>query len=103
MIIAVGDPSVVFVGIYVRSISSINSESMDYVVDLYLQQHWHDKRLRNESCPKPIYYNDRKSIQKVWKPAVIFANSKDSSYHYASLPNVVMKIDPQGNVLFILR
>lgn len=98
-----GDPSVVYLSIYVRSISSIDAESMDYVVDLYLQQQWYDRRQANSSRRRAVTYNDRKNIQKIWKPDVIFTNSKDSSFHYITMPNVLMRIDPAGNVLYILR
>ena len=103
LFLSIVNPSIVYISIYVRSISSINSESMDYVADLYLQQQWHDSRLQNQTQTKPINYNNRKMIQKVWKPDVIFTNSKDSSFHYITLPNVLMRIDPSGNVLYILR
>lgn len=76
---------------------------MDYVVDLYMQQNWHDGRLKNASNSRAANYRDRKAIQRVWKPEVIFTNSKDSSFHFATLPNVLLKVDPEGNVLYIIR
>jgi len=100
---ASSNPSLVYLSVYVRSISSINSESMDYEVDLYLQQHWRDMRLQNSTRTKTINCNDRKVIQKVWKPDIIFTNSKDSNFQYVTIPNVLMRIEPNGNVLYVLR
>lgn len=97
------DPFTVHVGIYVRSISLVNSEAMDYVADLYLHQHWHDRRLRDGNKTKAVNYNDRRRIQRCWKPDIIFTNSKESQFHYVTIPNVLMRIDPQGNVLYIVR
>lgn len=93
----------VSINIYVRSISSINPESMDYMTDLYLHQHWHDHRTLKLNLSKAVNLNDRKQIQSIWKPDIIFPNANDATFHYVTIPNVFMRIEPNGNILYILR
>lgn len=45
----VGPPTVVNVSVHVITISAISEVSMDYTLDLYLRQFWHDSRLMFEA------------------------------------------------------
>ena len=48
MLIA-GPPTIVNVSVHVITISAISEVSMDYTLDLYLRQFWHDSRLMFEA------------------------------------------------------
>ncbi|XP_022254874.1 glycine receptor subunit alpha-2-like isoform X2 [Limulus polyphemus] len=99
----IGIPTVVSCEIYIRSFGSINPETMDYEVDLYLRQHWLDERLRKPNLSKPLDLNDPKLVQRIWKPEVFFANAKHAEFQYVTVPNVLVRINPSGEILYMLR
>ncbi|XP_045581084.2 glycine receptor subunit alpha-2 isoform X2 [Procambarus clarkii] len=39
----------------------------------------------------------------LWKPEVYFPNAKDSDFQYVTVPNVMLRIHPDGSILYILR
>nr|UOV21287.1 cysloop ligand-gated ion channel, glycine receptor, gly-3 [Ixodes ricinus] len=89
--------------IYIRSFGSINPSNMDYEVDLYLRQAWIDERLRKSTLSRPLDLNDPKLVQMIWKPEVFFANAKHAEFQYVTVPNVLVRINPSGEILYMLR
>ncbi|XP_022235019.1 glycine receptor subunit alpha-2-like [Limulus polyphemus] len=98
-----GRPTVVSCEIYIRSFGSINPETMDFEVDLYLRQKWLDERLRKPNLSKPLDLNDPKLVKRIWKPEVFFANAKVAEFQYVTVPNVLVRINPSGEILYMLR
>ncbi|XP_076356402.1 glycine receptor subunit alpha-2-like isoform X1 [Tachypleus tridentatus] len=98
-----GIPTVVSCQIYIRSIGSINPETMDYEVDLYLRQMWHDSRLQTHNLSRPLDLNDPVLVKRIWKPEVFFANAKNAEFQYVTVPNVLVRINPSGEILYMLR
>ncbi|XP_022237465.1 glycine receptor subunit alpha-2-like [Limulus polyphemus] len=98
-----GSPTVVSCEIYIRSFGSINPETMDYEVDLYLRQKWLDERLRKPNLSKPLDLNDPTLVKRIWKPEVFFANAKIAEFQYVTVPNVLVRINPSGEILYMLR
>lgn len=104
-----GQPTRVYVEIYVVSISSINAESMvsnvqiitdsngllfqlflsitssfvrqqDFVVDFLLTQHWKDPRLRfSENASKILELHQLRQIKKLWLPDPYIINAKSGT------------------------
>lgn len=89
--------------LYVRSLGSINPDTMDYQVDLYLRQHWLDPRLHHPQLLEPLDLNDPNLVKAIWKPEVYFPNAKDAEFQYVTVPNVLVRIDPGGQILYMLR
>ncbi|XP_042146743.1 glycine receptor subunit alpha-2 [Ixodes scapularis] len=89
--------------IYIRSFGSINPATMDYEVDLYLRQRWHDDRFEQSGITGPLDLNDPKLVQRIWKPEVFFANAKHAEFQYVTVPNVLVRISPSGDILYMLR
>jgi len=89
--------------LYVRSLGSINPDTMDYQVDLYLRQHWSDQRLNHPQLIEPLDLNDPNLVKAIWKPEVYFPNAKDAEFQYVTVPNVLVRIDPGGQILYMLR
>ncbi|GFW89341.1 glycine receptor subunit alpha-2 [Trichonephila clavipes] len=81
----------------------VATECDDYEVDLYLRQTWYDHRLRQPNLVKPLDLNDPKLVQRIWKPEVFFANAKHAEFQYVTVPNVLVRIDPSGQILYMLR
>ncbi|CAM1292191.1 Uncharacterised protein g352 [Pycnogonum litorale] len=98
-----GIPTIVNCELYLRSIGSINPATMDYQVDLYLRQRWMDERLTRLKISEPLDLNDPKLVKKLWKPEVFFANAKEADFQYVTVPNVLVRIDPTGELLYMLR
>ena len=77
--------------------------SQDYQVDLYLRQHWLDPRLQHPQLVDPLDLNDPNLVKAIWKPEVYFPNAKDAEFQYVTVPNVLVRIDPGGQILYMLR
>eukprot|EP00094_Tigriopus_californicus_P005255 TCALIF_05065-PA protein Name:"Similar to GLRA2 Glycine receptor subunit alpha-2 (Homo sapiens)" AED:0.17 eAED:0.17 QI:0/0.71/0.62/0.87/0.57/0.75/8/331/433 len=76
---------------------------MDYQVDLYLRQHWEDPRLNHKAIAEALDLNDPKLVQAIWKPEVYFPNAKEGEFQYVTVPNVLLRIKPNGQILYMLR
>lgn len=75
----------------------------DYEVDLYLRQKWHDERLKHSDLTEPLDLNDPNLVKAIWKPEVYFPNAKDAEFQYVTVPNVLVRIKPDGEILYMLR
>lgn len=40
---------------------------------------------------------------KIWKPDLFFSNEKSGHFHNIIMPNVLVRIKPNGDVLFSIR
>ncbi|CAG2173351.1 unnamed protein product, partial [Oppiella nova] len=76
---------------------------MDYEVDLYLRQRWYDQRLMTGNGSRALDLNDPKLVQMIWKPEVFFANAKTAEFQYVTVPNVLVRLDTGGSILYMLR
>ena len=72
-------------------------------MDLYLRQHWSDQSLNHEELIDPLDLNDPNLVKAIWKPEVYFPNAKDAEFQYVTVPNVLVRIDPGGQILYMLR
>lgn len=89
--------------LYIASLGSINSENMDYTTDTYLRQKWTDPRLASEKLREPLDLADPKLVQAIWKPEVFFPNAKEGDFQFVTMPNLLIRIHPDGEILYILR
>uniref|UniRef100_A0A9J2P0S3 Gamma-aminobutyric acid receptor subunit beta n=1 Tax=Ascaris lumbricoides TaxID=6252 RepID=A0A9J2P0S3_ASCLU len=98
------DPVDVGITIHVSSISAVSEVDMDFTLDFYLRQTWHDPRLafrhqsethadNIEALTVGVDY-----LEKLWKPDTFFPNEKKSYFHKATTHNSFLRIDPDGNV-----
>ncbi|XP_042887927.1 glycine receptor subunit alpha-3-like [Penaeus japonicus] len=97
-----GEATRVDIEFYIRSFSSVNPKHMDYSVDLSLRQRWSEARLNN-TLRKPIDTHDPMVVKLLWKPEVYFPNAKHGDFQYVTVPNVLVRIQPNGAILYILR
>ncbi|XP_022240333.1 glycine receptor subunit alphaZ1-like isoform X2 [Limulus polyphemus] len=96
-------PTTVKCELYLRSIGAINPATMDYEVDLYLRQTWHDERLRSNNLTRPLDLNDPVLVKRLWRPDIYFPNAKHGEFQYVTVPNVLLRINPNGDILYMLR
>jgi len=95
--------TVVVTELYIASLGSINTDNMDYTTDTYLRQKWTDPRLASESLQEPLDLADPKLVQAIWKPEVFFPNAKEGDFQFVTMPNLLIRIHPDGEILYILR
>lgn len=72
-------------------------------MDLYLLQTWVDVRLNHVDINQPLDLNDPKLVQAIWKPEVYFPNAKNAEFQFVTVPNVLVRINPEGKILYMLR
>ena len=73
-------------------------------MDLYLIQHWKDPRLdSNSPLNVAMDLNDPNLVKAIWKPTLYFPNSKDAEYNYVTVPQVLVRLEPFGDVTYMLR
>merc|ERR1711963_99144 len=99
----IGQPTRVICELFIRSFGSISEKTMDYQVDLYLRQHWEDPRLNNPAITEALDLNDPRLVQAIWNPEVYFPNAKEGEFQYVTVPNVLLRIEPAGHILYMLR
>merc|ERR550532_3034458 len=83
--------------------SSINTDDMDYMADTYLRQRWEDPRLSHDDIKAPLDLADPNLVKAIWKPEVFFPNAKEANFQFVTVPNVLIRIHPNGEILYILR
>ncbi|XP_030327625.1 gamma-aminobutyric acid receptor subunit rho-3-like isoform X2 [Strigops habroptila] len=96
-------PIPVGIDVQVESIDSISEVDMDFTMTLYLRHYWKDERLSFHSNKNRSMTFDGRLIKKIWVPDVFFVHSKRSFIHDTTVENVMLRVYPDGNVLFSLR
>ncbi|XP_024935926.1 glutamate-gated chloride channel isoform X3 [Cephus cinctus] len=96
-------PTIVFVNIFLRSISKIDDYKMEYSVQLTFREQWVDERLRFNDFGGRLKYLTLTEASRVWMPDLFFANEKEGHFHEIIMPNVYIRIFPHGSVLYSIR
>ncbi|KAL8562199.1 hypothetical protein ACOMHN_005184 [Nucella lapillus] len=97
-------PTRVDVQIFIVSFDSISESTMDYSITIFLRQTWNDSRLTYTPLPGIHFLElDTRIMQKVWVPDLYFTNEKHAAFHDVTVPNKLMHISPEGQVLYSAR
>ncbi|XP_054153951.1 glutamate-gated chloride channel-like isoform X1 [Oppia nitens] len=96
-------PAIVRVNVYIRSISRIDDVTMEYSVQVTFREQWNDNRLQFDDMNGQIRYLVLTDPNRIWKPDLFFSNEKDGHFHEIIMPNVLLRIYPNGNVLYSIR
>uniref|UniRef100_H0XXY1 Gamma-aminobutyric acid type A receptor subunit beta3 n=1 Tax=Otolemur garnettii TaxID=30611 RepID=H0XXY1_OTOGA len=75
---------------------------MDYTLTMYFQQYWRDKRLAYSGIPLNLTLDNRVADQ-LWVPDTYFLNDKKSFVHGVTVKNRMIRLHPDGTVLYGLR
>uniref|UniRef100_A0A452QFU1 GABA(C) receptor n=1 Tax=Ursus americanus TaxID=9643 RepID=A0A452QFU1_URSAM len=86
-----GSPVPVGIDVQVESIDSISEVNMK------------DERLSFPSTTNKSMTFDHRLIKKIWVPDIFFVHSKRSFIHDTIVENLMLRVYPDGNVLFSLR
>nr|XP_061803299.1 gamma-aminobutyric acid receptor subunit beta-3-like isoform X4 [Nerophis lumbriciformis] len=97
-----GAPVAVGMSIDVASIDMVSEVNMDYTLTMYFQQYWRDKRLAYVGIPLNLTLDNRVADQ-LWVPDTYFLNDKKSFVHGVTVKNRMIRLHPDGTVLYGLR
>ncbi|XP_035534819.1 gamma-aminobutyric acid receptor subunit rho-1-like [Morone saxatilis] len=99
-----GGPAVpVGVDVQVESLDAISEVDMDFTMTLYLRHYWKDERLSFRSNTNQSMTFDGRLVKKIWVPDMFFVHSKKSFTHDTTTDNVMLRVYPDGKVLYSLR
>uniref|UniRef100_A0A4W6DKT5 GABA(C) receptor n=1 Tax=Lates calcarifer TaxID=8187 RepID=A0A4W6DKT5_LATCA len=99
-----GGPAVpVGVDVQVESLDAISEVDMDFTMTLYLRHYWKDERLSFKSNNNQSMTFDGRLVKKIWVPDMFFVHSKKSFTHDTTTDNVMLRVYPDGKVLYSLR
>ncbi|KFV74607.1 Gamma-aminobutyric acid receptor subunit pi, partial [Dryobates pubescens] len=85
----------------IASIDTISEINMDYTATIFLRQRWTDERLcfdGNKSLSL-----DGRLVEMLWVPDTFIVDSKKSFLHDITVENRLIRIYPNGTVLYALR
>ncbi|XP_051646001.1 gamma-aminobutyric acid receptor subunit beta-1 isoform X2 [Manacus candei] len=97
-----GPPVDVGMRIEIASIDLVSEVNMDYTLTMYFQQSWRDKRLSYSGIPLNLTLDNRVADQ-LWVPDTYFQNDKKSFVHGVTVKNRMIRLHPDGTVLYGLR
>ncbi|KAM8899013.1 gamma-aminobutyric acid receptor subunit rho-3a isoform 4-T5 [Spinachia spinachia] len=91
------------IDVQVESIDSISEVNMDFTMTLYLRHYWQDDRLAFPSSSNKSRTFDARLVKKIWVPDVFFVHSKRSFIHDTTMENIMLRVFPDGNILYSVR
>ncbi|XP_074641418.1 glycine receptor subunit alpha-2-like [Tubulanus polymorphus] len=100
-----GKPTVVTCDVFINSFDSINVENMDYALQVYIRQSWVDPRLQFATMNLNItkFTLDYRMLKQIWVPDLFFQNEKAAQFHQITRPNTLVRVYPDGTVLYSAR
>ncbi|XP_055586932.1 gamma-aminobutyric acid receptor subunit alpha-6 [Uranotaenia lowii] len=97
-----GIPTVVKTNILIRSMGPVSELDMDYSMDCYFRQYWQDKRLSFRGPIKSLSLSI-KMLERIWRPDTYFYNGKHSHVHTITVPNKLLRLTQDGEILYSMR
>ncbi|XP_015121038.1 gamma-aminobutyric acid receptor alpha-like [Diachasma alloeum] len=97
-----GIPTVVKTNILIRSMGPVSELDMDYSMDCYFRQYWRDSRLSFLGPIKSLSLSI-KMLERIWRPDTYFYNGKHSYVHTITVPNKLLRISQDGDILYSMR
>ena len=74
----------------------------DYSMDCYFRQSWRDSRLSFLGPIKSLSLSI-KMLERIWRPDTYFYNGKHSYVHTITVPNKLLRISQDGDILYSMR
>ncbi|CAM9196168.1 unnamed protein product, partial [Lampetra fluviatilis] len=97
-----GPPVLVGMSIDIANIDTVSEVNMDYTLTMYFQQYWRDRRLSYSGIHVNLTLDNRVADQ-LWVPDTYFLNDKKSFVHGVTVKNRMIRLHPDGTVLYGLR
>ena len=67
------------------------------------REQWNDNRLQFDDMNGQIRYLVLTDQMRIWIPDLFFKNEKEGHFHEILMPNVLLRIYPNGDVLYSIR
>ncbi|XP_046650515.1 glutamate-gated chloride channel-like [Daphnia pulicaria] len=96
-------PTIVVINLMFRSFPTISDNKMEYSTILTFREEWLDERLKYNDFNGKIKYLTLTDPYKVWMPDLFFSNEREGHFHDIIVPNVYVRIFPNGAVLYSIR
>ncbi|XP_056457784.1 gamma-aminobutyric acid receptor subunit delta [Gadus chalcogrammus] len=97
-----GPPVNVAMAIEVASIDHISEANMDYTMTVFLRQSWRDDRLAYNHTNKTLGLDSR-FVDKLWLPDTFIVNAKSAWFHDVTVENKLIRLQPDGVILYSSR
>ncbi|XP_041128843.1 gamma-aminobutyric acid receptor subunit delta-like isoform X1 [Polyodon spathula] len=97
-----GPPVNVAMAIEVASIDHISEVNMEYTMTVYLRQSWRDDRLSYNHTNKTLGLDSR-FVEKLWLPDTFIVNAKSAWFHDVTVENKLIRLQPDGVILYSIR
>ena len=92
-------PARIGINMHVTTISTISELDMEFTVDIFFRQSWHDDRLSfNLSSNIKKLVVGREILERIWVPDTYFVNEKSASFHDATTRNTFVRIHSTGEI-----
>ncbi|XP_049809266.1 gamma-aminobutyric acid receptor alpha-like [Schistocerca nitens] len=95
-------PTIVRTNMLIRSMGPISELDMDYSMDCYFRQYWRDSRLSFLGPIKSLSLSI-KMLERIWRPDTYFYNGQNSYVHTITVPNKLLRISQDGDILYSMR
>ncbi|EFA02907.2 cys-loop ligand-gated ion channel subunit [Tribolium castaneum] len=95
-------PTIVQTNILIRSMGPVSELDMEYSMDCYFRQYWRDQRLSFLGPIKSLSLSI-KMLERIWRPDTYFYNGKHSYVHTITVPNKLLRISQDGDILYSMR
>lgn len=80
----------------------VSELDMDYSMDCYFRQYWRDKRLSFHGPINSLSLSI-KMVERIWRPDTYFYNGKHSHVHTITVPNKLLRLSQDGEILYSMR
>ncbi|XP_055439600.1 gamma-aminobutyric acid receptor subunit delta isoform X2 [Bubalus kerabau] len=99
----IGGPAVnVALAIEVASIDHISEVNMEYTMTVFLHQSWRDSRLSYNHTNETLGLDSR-FVDKLWLPDTFIVNAKSAWFHDVTVENKLIRLQPDGVILYSIR
>ncbi|XP_071526262.1 glutamate-gated chloride channel-like [Panulirus ornatus] len=96
-------PAIVHINLMIRNVQTISDVKMEYSIQITFREQWVDHRLTFNNMQGRIQYLTLTETDMVWMPDLFFKNEKEGHFHKIILPNLYIRIYPNGGVLYSIR
>lgn len=90
------------VNLYIRDIEEIDNFKQDVKLQITFRQKWKDHRLKFDE-PDSKNYVTLTNPHRIWTPDTFIGNERHGYFHDLLKPNVLIRVYPNGEVLYSTR
>ncbi|KAM6216635.1 gamma-aminobutyric acid receptor subunit delta isoform 2-T2 [Rhynchocyon petersi] len=97
-----GPPVNVALALEVASIDHISEVNMEYTMTVFLHQSWRDSRLSYSHTNETLGLDSR-FVDRLWLPDTFIVNAKSAWFHDVTVENKLIRLQPDGVILYSTR